>query len=647
MQIRSKVILIFLLLSLLPFVIIGTIAYKNGESIIRKTLGLAFQQTAHESIDRVDRLLYEVYRNVHTWADLELMQEVVTGDLDGKISSFLMGVSSEHTYFDSINILDFQRKIVASSIPSLIDRIISNSYSYENAVNGKKYIEDVHLDEMSKKWVVTFSFPITAKFGKDKIIGVLCASWRADELNAVTQIYEKEKRGIDYDHIRLIRKDGLLISAPEVEKKDIFSRDLAKTELGRILLAKQKTGGYVVTLDQHNIKSLFGYSYSKGYSDFSGLGWIALVEQDARKVFAPVQKFRIIVSAVGFIVFLLVIISSFILTQKITEPILKISQLSMRVAQGDFEGRISRFSNDEIGILGESFNKMTLNLETSIGNLNKEIAERKKVESELKEAYANFKNAQDQLIQSEKFNAAGRLASGVAHEVKNPLGIIKQGAEYLEGKLLPSEKAAPGVLRMIQDNIKRADTIIRALLDFSKVSKLEKRPEDINSILESSLVLIQHSPMLENIKIIRELGKDLPVVSVDKGKMEQVFINILLNAVQAMPGGGDLFLRTYRARLGELKNDMKVSGEDYSKQGEEVLMIEIEDTGAGITGEDLKKVFDPFFTTKEPGQGTGLGLSVSKNILAMHKGLIEIQSSEGKGAKVIITLKIAGGGGNG
>lgn len=647
MKIRTKVILIFLLLSLLPFVIIGTIAYKNGESIIRKTLGLAFQQTAYESIDRVDRVLHEVYRNVHAWADLELMQEVVTGDLDGKISSFLMGVSREHTYFDSINIVDLQGKIVGSSIPSLIDRTISNSYSYENAVNGKKYIEDVHVDKISKRWVVTFSFPIAAKFEKDKIIGVLCANWRVDELNAVTQIYEKEKRGADYDRIMLIRKDGLLISAPELEKKDIFSRDLTKTELGQILLAKQEAGGYVVALDEHNIKSLIGYSYSKGYGDFSGLGWIVLVEQDARKVFAPVQKFRIIVLGVGVIVFLLVIISSLILTQKITEPILKISQLSMRVAQGDFEGRISRFSNDEIGILGESFNKMTLNLQTSIGNLNKEIAERKKVESELKEAYANLKDAQDQLIQSEKFNAVGRLASGVAHEVKNPLGIIKQSAEYLEGKLLPSEKNAPGALQMIHDNIKRADTIIRVLLDFSRASKLEKKPEDINSILESSLVLIQHSPMLENIKIIRELGKDLPDVLVDKSKMEQVFINILLNAVQAMPEGGNLFLRTYRSRLNELKNGMGASGENYFKPGEEVLMIEIEDTGVGITGEDLKKVFDPFFTTKEPGQGTGLGLSVSKNILAMHKGLIEIESREGKGTKVIITLRIAGGGGNG
>lgn len=272
--------------------------------------------------------------------------------------------------------------------------------------------------------------------------------------------------------------------------------------------------------------------------------------------------------------------------------------------------------------------------------------ERKKAK-ELEEAYKQLQDLQDTLIQAEKLNAIGRLASGIAHEVKNPLGIIKQGAEYLEGKLLPSDKNAPEVLRMIQDSIKRADDIIHVLLDFSRVSKLEKKPEDINFILENSLVLIQHEATLGNIKIIRELGKGLSDVLVDKSKMEQVFINIFLNAIQAMPGGGSLFLRTYQAKLSEPKNGVGERAEDYFKRGEMALMIEIEDTGMGIPPENLKKVFDPFFTTKEPGKGTGLGLSLTRNILIMHKGLIEINSQVGKGARVIITLKIPDGGRNG
>ncbi len=268
--------------------------------------------------------------------------------------------------------------------------------------------------------------------------------------------------------------------------------------------------------------------------------------------------------------------------------------------------------------------------------------------AEMEKAYKNLKEMQDMLIQAEKMNAVGRLASGIAHEVKNPLGIIRQGADYLEGKLSSSpEKNVSEILGIIKDNIKRADNIVNTLVDFSRASKLEKKPEDINSILESSLILIQHRAMLEDIRIIRELGRNLPNVSVDKSKMEQVFINIFLNAIQAMPRGGNLFLRTYQARLSEPKNSAARRGEDYFFAGENVLIVEIEDTGTGIPEENLKKIFDPFFTTKEPGQGTGLGLSVTENILNMHKGLIEIESKEGKGTKVIITLKISDGGQDG
>lgn len=259
---------------------------------------------------------------------------------------------------------------------------------------------------------------------------------------------------------------------------------------------------------------------------------------------------------------------------------------------------------------------------------------------ELKEAYEKQQELQDALIQAEKINAIGRLASGVAHEVKNPLGIIKQSAEYLEGKLVPTEKNAPQALRMIRDNIERADNIIRVLLDFSRVTKLEKKPEDINSILENSLILIEHKASNSKITINRQMGKDLPKVLVDKSKMEQVFINLLFNAIQAMPEGGDLFLRTYQLWLDKPKNYMGVSSEARFEPGDNVAVVEIEDTGIGISPENLKKVFEPFFTTKEPGQGTGLGLSITTNILNMHGGCIEMESQEGKGTKVTVSLKI-------
>ena len=255
---------------------------------------------------------------------------------------------------------------------------------------------------------------------------------------------------------------------------------------------------------------------------------------------------------------------------------------------------------------------------------------------ELKTSHSRLKETQNQLIQSEKLSAVGRLASGVAHEVKNPLATIMQSAEYLTNKVPPEHKE---IIQMIIANIKRADTIIRTLVDFSRTSELKVIPEDINFILESSLVLIQHRIRQESIKIVKEFKEGLPKVLVDKNKIEQVFVNILINAIQAMPNGGNIFIRTYTAGFEKPKRGAGRRIEDFFKLREKAVTVEVEDTGEGIKEENLDKIFEPFFTTKEPGVGTGLGLAVTNNIIAMHKGLIEIKSKVGEGTKVIVSLK--------
>lgn len=314
-----------------------------------------------------------------------------------------------------------------------------------------------------------------------------------------------------------------------------------------------------------------------------------------------------------------------------------------------FSGSVMRDKERElVGIVGIARDmreiKRLMQKEKELAAAAATAAAEKKRAAELDKAYKQLKEMQDMLIQAEKLNAVGQLASGIAHEVRNPMGIIKQGVDYLEGKLPSSEKNISEVFQMIKDNIERSDNIIRTLVDFSRASKLQKKLENINSILESSLILIQHRVKLEDIKIVKELEKGLPKILVDKGKLEQVFINIFLNAIQAMPRGGKLFICSYLTQLNEPKNGVGGRSEDHFKLGEKAVVAEIEDTGAGISEENLKKIFDPFFTTKEIGKGSGLGLSVIKNIIVMHKGLIEIKSKIGKGTKVIITLKVSNGG---
>ncbi len=272
-----------------------------------------------------------------------------------------------------------------------------------------------------------------------------------------------------------------------------------------------------------------------------------------------------------------------------------------------------------------------------------DITKYKKTEEELKKAYSKLSEARVELIQAEKANAIVQLAGGVAHEVKNPLAIIMQATEYLKENVHSPKKNIQDTLNMIMDNIKRADHIIRTLSDFVRISELTLKSQDIKPTIIHSLDLIKPRVKLENIKIVKEFKKNFPRVLIDGAKMEQVFINLFLNAVQAMPNGGTIFIRGYTKKLDKLENRVGRRASDYFGLGEKAAIIEIEDTGAGISKENLQKLYTPFFTTKGPRGGAGLGLSVTRNIIEMHTGMIGVQSQENKGTKCIITLKIRGG----
>ncbi len=167
-----------------------------------------------------------------------------------------------------------------------------------------------------------------------------------------------------------------------------------------------------------------------------------------------------------------------------------------------------------------------------------DITRRKKTEAALEESHARLKIAQAQLIQTERMSAMGKLAEGVAHEIKNPLTIILQGINYVENVLPVKTEDILNALHMIKKSVIRADDIIRSLLAFSKNQELTLRPEDVNSILENSFALLKHKLQLAHIKIIKETEKDLPEVLGDKGRLERVFVNLLLNSTQTMPEGG-------------------------------------------------------------------------------------------------------------
>jgi len=278
--------------------------------------------------------------------------------------------------------------------------------------------------------------------------------------------------------------------------------------------------------------------------------------------------------------------------------------------------------------------------------VSQDITERREAEAlrqanaELKKSHEELKGAQLQLIQAEKLQSAGRLAAGVAHEVKNPLAIILMGVDYLSKHLTVADPDPAMVLRDMHDAVKRATSVVGGLLDFSAPTELDLNSEELNSVVEQSAMLVKHELTKYQITVVKQLGGDLPLLTLDRNKIEQVFVNIFLNAIHAMPQGGALTVKTYAKQLTEVSHDVGFREADRFRVGETVAVAEVEDTGTGIPESQLAKIFDPFFTTNPTGKGSGLGLAVTNKIIELHGGTIDIRNRKEGGVGVTIMFRV-------
>lgn len=293
---------------------------------------------------------------------------------------------------------------------------------------------------------------------------------------------------------------------------------------------------------------------------------------------------------------------SFILAHNIVRPVSGLARAARFIAKGDFSHEVDVESNDEIGDLGDVFNFM--------------IASIKERDTQIKEF------AKAKIAEAERLAMVGQLAAGVAHEINNPLtGILLYCDLVL--KNMPADSPQRANLEKINNEAKRCKTIVRGLLDFSRQTEPEIKPLMLNTTVEEVLALVKNQPLFLNISIEKNLEPSLPMVNADISQIHQVFMNIILNAVEAMHGNGTLAITT------GLTEDKRY------------IYTTFTDTGQGITEENLPKIFDPFFTTKETGHGTGLGLSISYGIIKKHHGEIDVTSEVGKGTTFIVKLPLA------
>ncbi len=243
----------------------------------------------------------------------------------------------------------------------------------------------------------------------------------------------------------------------------------------------------------------------------------------------------------------------------------------------------------------------------------------KELERKVKEKTEELERSQALVLQSEKLAGLGQLAAGVAHEIRNPLGIIATSMYYLNEILPEKRKEVKKHFHIIESEIDRCQVIINNLLEFSRTSDIEVEPVDVNGLLNMTLSLVEKELFGRDIRLIKKIEK-VPKIKANLDEMKQVFLNLILNATQAMPKGGELRIIT------STHNDK--------------VRIKVSDTGMGISKENLDKIFNPFFTTKEPGEGTGLGLALVHTIIERYGGNIRVESEEEKGTTFTTELPI-------
>ncbi len=331
--------------------------------------------------------------------------------------------------------------------------------------------------------------------------------------------------------------------------------------------------------------------------------------------------------SLGFIVIVSLLVSGFI-SRLVYRPLRDLESGAKRVSSGNLGQLIPVRSKDEFGQLAESFNAMTL----ALGNSQTELQEwARTLERKVAERTKELRIAEAETARTEKLASVGLLAAGIAHELNNPLTGVLTFSHLLRKKMPDGSQDAEDLDLVIRET-KRCAAIIRRLLDFAREKPPEKKFADINKIIENTGRIIENPAAFRDIKIQMDLDPDLPPLWGDADLIEQVIMNMLVNAQHAIEHEGSITIRTRRVAkpLGQEPGDVPVP----------MVEISIIDSGCGISQENLKRVFDPFFTTKEVGKGTGLGLSVSHGIVKAHGGTIEVDSVVGKGSTFRVYLPL-------
>ena len=649
MKIRSKLIVYFLVISLIPLIIIGIFNYISAEQLLKKEILNKLENIAtlgEKNTEDVIEENLEKIKLISTNLQLKIELDKYNNNIDRNKSQVSMNniinpIKSAIKNFDDISIRDLTGTIVASTNKSAIGKNHANDKLF---IQGKKLQNDVSIffNDKNNKIKLYVGSPIIYN---GKLIGLVTAIYNLDNLLSIFQTYEG--LGKTGEFILVHKNDngnGVLFMTPlRFDSGTAFNLNISKDQINtptiQSLLKNEKT--FTDTLDYRGIPVLAVTRY------LEGIDWGLVAKIDKLEAFTPLENLKYVTIISGVLVGIMVIIASLIIGKSISNPIHKLMAASKNISQGKFDNPISIIGgSEEVKELSNQLDNMRQNIHYTNNHLNdlvdertqkleKAIVELKDKEEALKESNKNL------LLVNEKLSLQGKsqmeFINITAHELRTPIvpiitltellySIIKKENETQKKNPSKENEKKQDFLEVIRRNCYRLYRITEDILDVTKIEsqnlKLNKEMIQLNEIIK---ILVNDYNEIKNekrygsdqVRIVYESSKDIILVNADKGRLNQVFSNLLDNALKFTKEGNIIIAA--------------------KKQKDDEVIVSIKDSGTGIDPEILPRLFTKFATTKSES-GTGLGLYISKNIIEAHGGKMWAEENPEGGSTFYFSL---------
>ncbi len=600
-KISRKLFSALFVVAVIPIFIMGIAMYRAAEKTAIDSALMHIQTIAQSHAARLDTWYAERLNDIKVLSGISGVRELsINADSAAAvprrkefISDALALTRGKSQSYQSIHVIAPDGVVLAST-DEHCEMIVSNKYLEDmNRLKNAEapVLSPLHLHS-NREWYIHLTVPIYLEDGtmSAAIFSVLDASYTLGPLLS-------DRAGLGQTgEAYLVSGEGKIVTPA-------LYLDQESTKTSRF-----ETTGIVSALDGKQ-----GVSIYRNYMGREVVGsymWLPryhsamLVEMGTDEILGPLRGIRIAVIATAGAVFFVCILAALLLSRQISRPITEMADASIRLSKGQLDKFISYSGHDEIGTLSKSFNTMAEKLSLLIDSL-------KQKEASLQKAYDDLVQTQEQLVQSEKMAAIGELVASVVHEMRNPLSSVRLNFQII-GRSLDKDHALREHYEIGLGQIVQLEKMFSSLLDYSKPISLEKVPFRVETVVDEALCQLR--PYAGGVELaLTGLDGSLPPVLGDPEKMRQVTVNIIKNAIEAAGPDGRI----------------EIGAREIDSDGKKAVILDVRDSGQGISQQDLKRIFQPFFTTKQ--KGTGLGLSIVKKIVEAHRFSISVSSPEGAG----------------